>query len=54
MIAENARGLASSKEKKNKRSYSMEFKKQVVYAAASNFDVESKRVREMNKNFLKN
>ena len=60
MMAEKASDLASSKGKK-KRSYSMEFKKQVVvYAeansnrsAASHFDVEPKRVREWKKDFEK-
>ena len=59
-MAEKASDLASSKGKK-KRSYSMEFKKQVVaYAeansnrsAASHFDVEPKRVREWKKDFEK-
>ena len=60
MMAEKASDLASSKGKK-KRSYSMEFEKQVVvYAeansnrsAASHFDVEPKRVREWRKDFEK-
>ena len=55
-MAEKAIDLASSRGKK-KRSYCMEFKKQiVVYAeansnrsAASHFDVEPKRVREWKK-----
>ena len=59
-MAEKASDLASSKGKK-KRSYSMEFKKQVVvYAeansnrsAASHFDVQPKRVREWKKDFEK-
>ena len=59
-MAEKASDLASSKGKK-KRSYSMEFKKQVVvYAeansnrsAASHFDVEPKRVRKWKKDFEK-
>ena len=54
MMTEKASDLVSSKEKK-KRSYSMEFKKQVVVyseantnrSAASNFDLESKCVREI-------
>ena len=58
MMAEKASDLASSKGKK-KRSYSMEFKKQVVvYAeansnrsAASHFDVEPKCVREWRRDF---
>ena len=58
-MAEKASDLASSKGKK-KHLYSMEFKKQVVYAeansnrsAASHFDVEPKRVREWKINKLK-
>ena len=59
-MAEKASDLTSSKRKK-KRSYSMEFKKQVVvYAevnrnrsAASHFEVEPKRVREWKKDFEK-
>ena len=53
MMTEKVRDLASSKGKK-KRSYSMEFKKQVIFYAEANsnrsaalhFDVEPKRVRE--------
>ena len=60
MMAEKESDLASSNGKK-KRSYSMEFKKQVVvYAeassnrsAASHFDVELKLVREWKKDFEK-
>ena len=59
-MAECASKIASSRGKK-KRSYSMEFKKQVViYAeansyrsAASRFDVEPKRVREWKKDINK-
>ena len=59
-MAECASEIASSRGKK-KRSYSMEFKKQVViYAeansnrsAASRFDVEPKRVREWKKDIDK-
>ena len=54
MMTEKANDLVSSKEKK-KRSYSMEFKKQVVVyseantnrSAASNFDLEPKCVKEI-------
>ena len=60
MMPEKASDLVSSKGRK-KRSYSMEFKKQVVvYAevnnnrsAASHFDVETKRVKEWKKDFEK-
>ena len=60
MMAEKASDLASSKGKK-KRSYSMEFKKQVVtYAegnsnrsAASHFGLEPKRVKEWKKDIEK-
>ena len=59
-MTEKASDLASSREKK-KRSYSMEFKKQVVVHAeansnrssASHFVVEPKRVREWRKDFEK-
>ena len=59
-MTEKVRDLASSKGKK-KRSYSMEFKKQVIFYAEANsnrsaalhFDVEPKRVREWKKNFEK-
>ena len=58
MMAEKASDLAFSKGKK-KRSYRMEFKKQVVIdvevnssrSAASHFDVEPKCVREWKKDF---
>ena len=60
MMTEKASDLASSREKK-KRSYSVEFKKQVVVyveansnrSAASHFVVEPKRVREWRKDFEK-
>ena len=60
MMTEKASGLPSS-EGKEKRSYSMEFKKQVVVYAeansnrytASHFDVEPKRAREWKKVFEK-
>ena len=60
MMAEKASNLAYSKGKKE-RSYSIEFKIQVVvYAvansnrsAASHFDVEPKHVREWKKDFEK-
>ena len=59
-MAEKTNDMASSKGKK-KRSYSMEFKKQLVVCAEANtnwsaalqFDVEPKLLRQWKKNFEK-